>query len=171
MSFRLTIPSPTTTTKHNSHDNLRDDHGISKWEVVINRSYSRSIDITSWAFEPLTLHSSSAKMHFSTPRSRLRSAGDITTTICALLLLIALPSVAVADKSAGDYFVHSLPGAPDGHLLKMHAGYVSAERLSDCLCTIANSELLASSKSTQNTMAIYSFGISRIDILRTGNGQ
>lgn len=27
-----------------------------------------------------------------------------------------------ADKSAGEYFVHSLPGAPDGSLIKMHAG-------------------------------------------------
>lgn len=30
--------------------------------------------------------------------------------------------MAVAEKSAADYFIHSLPGAPDGPLLKMHAG-------------------------------------------------
>lgn len=36
-----------------------------------------------------------------------------------------LPAVAAAsDKTAADYFVHSLPGAPPGPLLKMHAGYV-----------------------------------------------
>ncbi|TPX17616.1 uncharacterized protein E0L32_012096 [Thyridium curvatum] len=28
------------------------------------------------------------------------------------------------DKTAGDYFVHSLPGAPEGPLLKMHAGHI-----------------------------------------------
>jgi len=27
-----------------------------------------------------------------------------------------------SDKTAADYFVQSLPGAPDGPLLKMHAG-------------------------------------------------
>lgn len=27
-----------------------------------------------------------------------------------------------ADKTAADYYVHSLPGQPDGPLLKMHAG-------------------------------------------------
>jgi len=31
---------------------------------------------------------------------------------------------AYAEKTAGDYFVHSLPGAPDGPLLKMHAGHI-----------------------------------------------
>jgi carboxypeptidase D len=38
-------------------------------------------------------------------------------------LLSAVPA-ALADKTAADYFVHSLPGAPEGQpLLKMHAGY------------------------------------------------
>ncbi|KAL2261405.1 hypothetical protein VTK26DRAFT_4223 [Humicola hyalothermophila] len=32
--------------------------------------------------------------------------------------------VAAADKAAGDYFVHSLPGAPEGPLVKMHAGHI-----------------------------------------------
>lgn len=27
-----------------------------------------------------------------------------------------------ADKTAADYFIHSLPGQPEGPLLKMHAG-------------------------------------------------
>lgn len=35
--------------------------------------------------------------------------------------LLAMP-VARADKTAADYYVKSLPGAPDGPLLKMHAG-------------------------------------------------
>ena len=39
------------------------------------------------------------------------------------LLLSCLPSLSVqADKTAADYYVRSLPGAPDGPLLKMHAG-------------------------------------------------
>ncbi|VBB76124.1 Putative Carboxypeptidase KEX1 precursor [Podospora comata] len=34
-------------------------------------------------------------------------------------------TLAVADvKAAGDYFVHSLPGAPPGPLVKMHAGHI-----------------------------------------------
>lgn len=38
-------------------------------------------------------------------------------------ILSAVPAVYAADKSAADYFVHSLPGAPkDKPLLKMHAG-------------------------------------------------
>jgi carboxypeptidase D len=43
--------------------------------------------------------------------------------VCSLLSLSALIPAALADKTAADYFVHSLPGAPDGPLLKMHAGY------------------------------------------------
>lgn len=39
----------------------------------------------------------------------------------AALLLMAAP--AIAEKTAADYYVHSLPGQPDGPLLKMHAGY------------------------------------------------
>ncbi|KAK8244218.1 Alpha/Beta hydrolase protein [Phyllosticta capitalensis] len=39
-----------------------------------------------------------------------------------------LPAVAAAsDKTAADYFVHSLPGAPPGPLLKMHAGHVEVD--------------------------------------------
>lgn len=37
--------------------------------------------------------------------------------------LLAWAGIAVADKAAGDYFVHSLPGAPEP-LLKMHAGHI-----------------------------------------------
>jgi hypothetical protein len=39
-------------------------------------------------------------------------------------LVLALSAPASAEKSAADYYVHSLPGAPEGPLLKMHAGYV-----------------------------------------------
>ncbi|KAK7522257.1 Alpha/Beta hydrolase protein [Phyllosticta citriasiana] len=39
-----------------------------------------------------------------------------------------LPAVAAAsDKTAADYFIHSLPGAPPGPLLKMHAGHVEVD--------------------------------------------
>jgi carboxypeptidase D len=57
---------------------------------------------------------------------RSASAGAFTaklsTAICGILSLAMLPSLAAAEKSAADYFVHSLPGAPEGPLLKMHAG-------------------------------------------------
>lgn len=42
----------------------------------------------------------------------------------ALTTLLLMASPAMAEKTAADYFVHSLPGQPDGPLLKMHAGYV-----------------------------------------------
>lgn len=47
----------------------------------------------------------------------------------ALALAAAwLPAVAAAsDKTAADYFIHSLPGAPPGPLLKMHAGHVEVD--------------------------------------------
>ncbi|EXJ55526.1 carboxypeptidase D [Cladophialophora yegresii CBS 114405] len=41
--------------------------------------------------------------------------------LCALLFMALR---AWADKTAADYFVKSLPGAPDGPLLKMHAGHI-----------------------------------------------
>lgn len=43
---------------------------------------------------------------------------------CCFLSASLFTTSAMADKSAGDYFVHSLPGAPEGPLLKMHAGSV-----------------------------------------------
>lgn len=42
--------------------------------------------------------------------------------MAALFLMVASTR---AEKTAADYFVQSLPGQPDGPLLKMHAGYVS----------------------------------------------
>ncbi|PQE27534.1 serine carboxypeptidase protein [Rutstroemia sp. NJR-2017a BBW] len=44
-------------------------------------------------------------------------------TVWGLLSASLMPSVTNA-ATAGDYFVHSLPGAPDGPLLKMHAGHI-----------------------------------------------
>jgi carboxypeptidase D len=44
----------------------------------------------------------------------------------AVTALLALSSPATAEKTAADYYVDSLPGQPDGPLLKMHAGYVIA---------------------------------------------
>ncbi|KAK0635869.1 serine carboxypeptidase [Bombardia bombarda] len=44
--------------------------------------------------------------------------------IATTVLTLSWATPAVAEPSAGDYFVHSLPGAPDGPLLKMHAGHV-----------------------------------------------
>jgi hypothetical protein len=74
-------------------------------------------------FEPVS------KMRFLTSRTngsgRIQSMkGKGATTLCGLLSLTAFLPIALADKTAADYFVHSLPGAPDGPLLKMHAGYV-----------------------------------------------
>ncbi len=42
----------------------------------------------------------------------------------ALIWVLLAPMLAVvaAEKTAADYFVESLPGAPEGPLLKMHAG-------------------------------------------------
>ncbi|KAI1260881.1 Alpha/Beta hydrolase protein [Xylariaceae sp. FL1019] len=49
------------------------------------------------------------------PLSRWGSA------LCALASTMAFVN---ADKSAGDYYVHSLPGAPTGDNIKMHAGHI-----------------------------------------------
>jgi len=49
------------------------------------------------------------------------------TSIWTLSILSVLPSSTMAaEKKAADYYIHSLPGAPPGPLLKMHAGYVIA---------------------------------------------
>ncbi|AEO63549.1 uncharacterized protein THITE_2108975 [Thermothielavioides terrestris NRRL 8126] len=45
----------------------------------------------------------------------------------ALIAAVALPWIiplAAADKTAADYFVHSLPGAPEAPPVKMHAGHI-----------------------------------------------
>lgn len=57
-------------------------------------------------------------------RDRLGGRTGKLLSICGLLSIAMLPATAVADKTAADYFVHSLPGAPEP-LLKMHAGCVA----------------------------------------------
>ncbi len=53
---------------------------------------------------------------------RLRGGGSSKAlTLCTIL---SLSYGVLAEKAAGDYFVHSLPGAPDGPLPKMHAGHI-----------------------------------------------
>lgn len=56
-------------------------------------------------------------MASSHPPSRWRTAllGGLVATVAWL------PSIMAAEKTQADYFVHSLPGAPQP-LLKMHAG-------------------------------------------------
>ncbi|KIX08421.1 uncharacterized protein Z518_03077 [Rhinocladiella mackenziei CBS 650.93] len=54
-----------------------------------------------------------------TPESWLRR---LLPWALATLLLMASP--ARTEKTAADYFVHSLPGQPSGPLLRMHAGHV-----------------------------------------------
>lgn len=44
--------------------------------------------------------------------------------VAAAALSWIIPTAYAADKSAADYFVHSLPGAPATPYIKMHAGYV-----------------------------------------------
>ncbi|OKL60290.1 Pheromone-processing carboxypeptidase kex1 [Talaromyces atroroseus] len=44
----------------------------------------------------------------------------------SLLLLLSSPICALA-QSAADYYVKSLPGQPDGPLLKMHAGHIEVD--------------------------------------------
>lgn len=101
----------------------------------------------------------------SLPLGGLRGTG---LSICAILSMLLLPPTAVAEKSAGDYFVHSLPGAPEGPLLKMHAGY----GLPRCLpVSLLITRPAASSKSTQNITAIYSFGTIKTGTLQIGSGR
>jgi hypothetical protein len=50
-----------------------------------------------------------------------RGSSSIWLLCTAAALLLGLQPVA-AEKSAADYFIHSLPGQPEGPLLKMHAG-------------------------------------------------
>ncbi|RFU28673.1 hypothetical protein B7463_g7659, partial [Scytalidium lignicola] len=61
---------------------------------------------------------------FTSPRNSLQGRGVADGLLTTLLALSCLPSVSRADKTAADYFVHDLPGAPPGPLLKMHAGHV-----------------------------------------------
>ncbi|KAI0601492.1 Alpha/Beta hydrolase protein [Biscogniauxia sp. FL1348] len=55
------------------------------------------------------------------PASLWSPARVAAGVLCALATWSPL---ARADLSAGDYYVHSLPGAPEGDLVKMHAGHI-----------------------------------------------
>jgi len=55
---------------------------------------------------------------FSPLPGRRKTAYGLSATWAISLLHSAF----AAEQAAADFFVHSLPGAPDGPLLKMHAG-------------------------------------------------
>ncbi|PKY00939.1 pheromone-processing carboxypeptidase kex1 [Aspergillus campestris IBT 28561] len=75
---------------------------------------------------PVPFRGASRKQKTST--SSFPSAGLLSWT-ASLLLLLSIPSVVAAKsaKSAADYYVRSLPGAPEGPLLKMHAGHIEVD--------------------------------------------
>ncbi|KAF9887441.1 Cell death protease [Aspergillus nanangensis] len=59
--------------------------------------------------------------------SRRAIDADTFPSLPWLLPLLLLNSLLVSAKSAADYYVHSLPGAPEGPLLKMHAGHIEVD--------------------------------------------
>lgn len=62
-------------------------------------------------------------MQFLTPpSSKRRLCASVTALVWTLFTTLAWLPIAGADKTAADYFVHSMPGQPEGPLLKMHAG-------------------------------------------------
>lgn len=48
--------------------------------------------------------------------------GNLRTAAVAIAVLSWIRPAVCADKSAADYFVHALPGAPATPFIKMHAG-------------------------------------------------
>ncbi|KAI9841705.1 MAG: Cell death protease [Sclerophora amabilis] len=69
-------------------------------------------------------------MRFSAlwPPSRRRGSSSVPNSLAwGVFSLLVFSTEAWADKTAADYFVHSLPGAPDGPLLKMHAGHIEVD--------------------------------------------
>ena len=55
----------------------------------------------------------------------MRSPWRTAAAVCALFAGLASLPFGAADQTAADYYVRSLPGAPEP-LLKMHAGSVGA---------------------------------------------
>jgi carboxypeptidase D len=54
-----------------------------------------------------------------------RRKGDYPSIWTFLFIVLSLAMTASSsEKTQADYFVHSLPGQPDGPLLKMHAGHI-----------------------------------------------
>lgn len=49
-------------------------------------------------------------------------SGSLFSSYFSALLLLLLNPTAISAQTAADYYVKSLPGAPEGPLLKMHAG-------------------------------------------------
>ncbi|KAJ9193558.1 hypothetical protein DTO166G4_585 [Paecilomyces variotii] len=64
---------------------------------------------------------------FSTSPWRGRKGTVAALSSWLSLLFLSCP-LAVTAKSASDYYVPSLPGAPDGPLLKMHAGHIEVDQ-------------------------------------------
>jgi carboxypeptidase D len=62
------------------------------------------------------------RLFHSPPVRRRGWAGSATWLVWIAANLWLGTKIVGADKTAADYFVHSLPGQPDGPLLKMHAG-------------------------------------------------
>lgn len=54
--------------------------------------------------------------------SRLSSTSISAWLLNSIAVLLLVQASVRADKSAADYFIRSLPGQPEGPLLKMHAG-------------------------------------------------
>ena len=108
--------------------------------IILRRSHNYNQQRDGWEADDFVAHQESSQRHrllswtlrspfvvimlFSRTRNgSLRKGKDaFLTGLCGLLSISILPSMAIADKTAADYFVQSLPGAPDGPLLKMHAG-------------------------------------------------
>ncbi len=53
---------------------------------------------------------------------RRSGTGLLGTPLWLGLCLLLWSTFSIADKTAADYYVESLPGQPDGPLLTMHAG-------------------------------------------------
>lgn len=62
-------------------------------------------------------------MYFLTPKMPLLARRSNPLWLFCIIAVFELGQLcAAADKSAADYFISSLPGQPEGPLLKMHAG-------------------------------------------------
>ncbi len=104
-------------------------HGCANCQEVVAHASFRSLSSLPFEFPPpLPSPSSSIRSTLdSSTRSRAMAGGSFRPgwkRLPAIIATLALvwTSPVVADKVAGDYFVHSLPGQPEGPLLKMHAG-------------------------------------------------
>lgn len=54
-------------------------------------------------------------------------SGSLFSSYFSALLLLLLNPTAISAQTAADYYVKSLPGAPEGPLLKMHAGHIEVD--------------------------------------------